>query len=123
MIRQVDDFLAEDTRWQNSLEECHPEVAFQMLNYGKELQYSKHTEEGIAERITILQSYGVDPILLFADFKPKQYEDVLDAVCHAVTVKLGCKNGFMSIPENPVCDIRGLKMQMFFGGKSITIDV
>ena len=47
--------------------------------------------------------------------KEKQYEDVLDAVCLAVSAKLGCENGFSSIPEDPSRDNRGLKMQMVFG--------
>ena len=115
MIRQVDEFLVSDIRWQNRLVESHPEVAFQLLNQGKGLQYSKHTESGIAERIGILQSYGIDPVPLFAEFSAKQYEDVLDAVCLAVTAKLGCENGFQTIPESPHCDSRGLKMQMAFG--------
>ena len=115
MVRQVDDFLTEDTRWKNRLVESHPEVAFQMLNNGSGLQYSKHTEEGIQERIAILQSYGVDPLPLFAGFAPKQYEDMLDAVCLAVSAKLGCENGFLTIPEKLACDSHGLKMQMVFG--------
>ena len=115
MIRQVDDFLAEDNSWKNRLVESHPEVAFQKLNGGNGLQHSKHRDAGIQERIAILQRYGVDPIPLFAEFTPKQYEDVLDAVCLAVSAKLGCENGFCTIPESPSCDSRGLKMQMVFG--------
>lgn len=115
MIRQVDEFLVSDTRWQNRLMESHPEVAFQRLNHGVGLRFSKHTEEGIAERVSILQSYGIDPMPVFAAFSAKQYEDILDAVCLALTAKLGCENGFQTIPENPVCDSRGLKMQMVFG--------
>ena len=115
MIQQVDDFLTEDTRWENRLVESHPEVAFQMLNNGRGLQYSKHTEEGLQERIAILQSCGVDPVPMFSEFAPKQQEDVVDAVCLAVSAKLGCDNGFRTIPENPVCDNHGLKMQMVFG--------
>ena len=115
MIREVDDFLAKNPGWQNRLLESHPEVAFQILNHGKGLQHSKHTEAGIAERVAILRSYGIDPVLLFAEFTAKQYEDILDAVCLAVSAKLGCENGFQTIPENPVCDSRGLKMQMVFG--------
>lgn len=115
MIRQVDEFLMSDTQWQNRLMESHPEVAFQLLNQGKGLQHSKHTEAGIAERVSILQSYGIDPMPVFAAFSAKQYEDILDAVCLAVTAKLGCEKGFQTIPENPVCDSRGLKMQMVFG--------
>ena len=90
-------------------------MAFQRLNQGKGLQYSKHTEQGIAERIAILRSNGIDPVPLFTGFTAKQCEDVLDAVCLAVTAKLGCENGFQTILENPVCDNRGLKMQMVFG--------
>ena len=115
MIHQVDEFLAEDKYWQNRLVESHPEVAFQLLNGGKGLNHSKHTDEGTQERIAILQQYGVDPFPLFTEFTPKQYEDVLDALCLAVSAKLGCENGFQTIPENPTCDSRGLKMQMVFG--------
>ena len=115
MIREVDDFLAKDPNWKNRLMESHPEVAFQMLNGGNGLQHSKHTDAGIQERITILQRHGVDPISLFTEFTPKQYEDVLDALCLAVSAKLGCENGFCTVPENPACDSRGLKMQMIFG--------
>ena len=115
MIREVDDFLAKNPGWQNRLMESHPEVAFQILNDGKGLQHSKHTEAGVAERVAILRFHGMDPVPLFAEFSAKQYEDVLDAVCLAVSAKLGCENGFSSIPENPYCDNRGLKMQMVFG--------
>lgn len=115
MIRHVDDFLAEDNSWKNRLVESHPEVAFQRLNGGNGLHHSKHTDAGIQERIAILQRYGIDPMPLFAEFTPKQYEDVLDAVCLAVSAKLGCENGFQTIPANPTCDSRGLKMQMVFG--------
>ena len=115
MVRQVDDFLLEEKYWQNRLVESHPEVAFQRLNGGNGLHHSKHTEAGIQERIAILRRYGVDPMPLFAEFTPKQHEDILDAVCLAVSAKLGCENGFETIPANPTCDSRGLKMQMVFG--------
>ena len=115
MIRQVDEFLTANPHWQNRLEESHPEVAFQILNGGKGLQYSKHTEEGLRERIAILRSYDFDPVPLFIGFTPKQYADILDAFCLALSAKLGYENGFRTIPEHPTCDSRGLKMQMVFG--------
>ena len=115
MIHQVDEFLAGDNYWQNRLVESHPEVAFQKLNVDKGLQHSKHTEAGIRERIAILQQYGVDLTPLFAEFNLKQYEDVLDALCLAVSARFGCENGFHTIPQLPACDSRGLKMQMVFG--------
>ena len=115
IIRQVDDFLLKEKYWQNRLVESHPEVAFKRLNGGKGLNHSKHTEAGIQERIVILQRYGVDPVPLFTEFTSKQYEDVLDALCLAVSAKIGCENGFQTIPANPTCDSRGLKMQMVLG--------
>ena len=115
MIRQVDNFLTGNPQWKNRLVESHPEVAFHLLNGGNGLQYSKHTGEGISERITILRSHGVDPSPLFADFSPMQYADVLDALCLAVSAKLGYENGFHTIPESPVHDSHSLKMQMLFG--------
>ena len=115
MIRQVDEFLEANPHWKNRLEESHPEVAFQILNGGKGLQYSKHTEEGLQERIAILRSYDFDPVPLFIGFTPKQYADILDAFCLALSAKLGYEKGFRTIPEHPTCDSRGLKMQIVFG--------
>ena len=115
MVRQVDEFLLEEKYWQNRLVESHPEVAFQRLDGGNGLQYSKHTDAGIQERIAILQRYGIDPVPLFTVFTPKQYEDVLDALCLAVSARKGVENGFKTIPTTPVTDCRGLKMQMVFG--------
>lgn len=115
MIRQVDEFLSANPHWKNRLMESHPEVAFQILNDGKGLQHSKHTEEGLQERITILRSNDFDPVPLFIGFTAKQYADVLDAFCLALSAKLGYENGFYTIPGKPTCDSRGLKMQMIFG--------
>ena len=73
------------------------------------MYHSKHTDAGIQERIAILQRYGVDPVPLFTEFTPKQYEDVLDAVCLAVSAKLGCENGFQMIQRNPSAIAEALK--------------
>lgn len=107
MIRQVDTFLRETPQWQNRLLESHPELAFQALNHGNGLVSSKHTPEGISERTAIIREY-------IPDFEPAQShaEDRLDAVCLAVTAKLGSESGFRTIPESPVCDSTGLKMQI-----------
>lgn len=119
MIRQVDEFLARHAGWKNRLAESHPEVAFQFLNDGKGLQYSKHSEEGLQERISILKGCGIDPGPVLADFRQKQHEDVLDALCLAATAKLGCERGFRTLPEKPASDSRGLKMRMVFGKQKI----
>ena len=115
MIRQVDAYLQENPTWKNRLLESHPEVAFQVLNDGTGLQHSKHSDEGIEERIRILLKHGIDPTPLFAEVTAKQREDVLDALCLALSAQLGCQNGFHTIPPKPTEDSTGLKMQMCFG--------
>ena len=115
MIRQVDQFLEQNSPWKNRLVESHPEVAFQMLNRGVGLRYSKHTPEGIAERTAILRQYGIDVAPVLTGVKPKQHEDVLDALCLAVSAKMGIENGFVTFPEVPVLDKKGLSMRMVVG--------
>ena len=107
-IRQVDEFLLQNPKWQNRLLESHPECAFQALNNGNGIEYSKHSEEGIKLRRDILSKYvyNVDELLGMVSGQAK--EDMLDALCLAITAKLGCK----SIPENPSEDDKGLKMQI-----------
>lgn len=107
-IRQVDEYLHNNPNWKNKLLESHPECAFQALNNGEGLEFSKHTQEGIELRVKILSKYvkNVKPLLMMT---PKEArEDILDALCLAITSKIGVK----SIPENPKTDNAGLKMQI-----------
>lgn len=115
MIRQVDSYLQQNPAWKNRLLESHPEVAFQSLNNGMGLLHSKHSDEGIEERIQILLKYGIDPTPLFAQVASKQREDVLDALCLALSAQLGCRYGFRTIPNQANCDKQGIHMKMTFG--------
>ena len=115
MIRQVDAYLQENPIWKGRLMESHPEVAFQLLNNGIGLLHSKHSEAGIGERIGILHKHGVDAVPLLAEVSLKQREDVLDALCLALSARLGCQYGFRTIPSQAHCDKRGIHMKMTFG--------
>lgn len=107
-IKDVDEFLNANPEWQNRLLESHPECAFQALNNGQGLDSSKHSDEGIELRSQILSKYvrNVKDLLMMTSSSAR--EDVLDALCLAVTAKVGYK----SIPENPKTDSKGLKMQI-----------
>lgn len=107
-IRQVDEFLQKNPAWKNKLLESHPECAFQALNNGKGLDFSKHADEGIDLRTKILSKYVDNVELLISTASKKAREDILDALALAVTAKLGYK----PIPENPKFDNNGLKMQI-----------
>lgn len=107
-IRQVDEFVCQNTEWREKLVESHPECAFQALNHNKGLLYSKHTDAGIAERISILKEYvcNVDSLLL--GVKDNQREDLLDALCLAVTAS----KPFESVQEEIYYDSKGLPMRI-----------
>lgn len=115
MIRQVDTYIQAHPEWRDRLMESHPEVVFQKLNHDQGLECSKHTYVGQMERAHILESYGLDIQPLLRQFSEKQREDVLDAAALALSAQLGCQNGFQTIPEHPVEDRTGLKMQIVYG--------
>lgn len=107
-IKQVDSFLQSNLEWKERLIESHPECAFQALNGGKGIETSKHTPEGIEERIAILSQY-VFNVRELVDFVSKsKKEDILDSLCLAVTSKFG----YVSIPKKPVRDSKGLPMRI-----------
>ena len=97
-IRQVDAFLQKNPEWKTRLVESHPECAFQSLNGDNGLPFSKHTDDGIALRCEILAKYVSNIDVLMNSIGKKRQNDMLDALCLAVTAKLG----FKSITE-PVC--------------------
>lgn len=80
---------------------------------------NKKTEEGIDRRFEVLSRYyeKTDEIreVLYSDDKLKGIkDDIIDALCLAITGMLGYKNGFKTIPQNPMKDSRGLFMQMVY---------
>lgn len=107
-IKQVDSFLQSNLEWKERLIESHPECAFQALNGGKGIETSKHTPEGIEERIAILSQYVFNVRELVDSVSKSKKEDILDSLCLAVTSKFG----YVSIPKNPVRDSKGLPMRI-----------
>ena len=107
-VRQVDSFLANSPEWKERLVESHPECAFQALNGGNGLIYSKHTDEGRLERIDILKNYVSNIESVVCSAPSKLIEDLLDAACLAVTSRRGYE---------PLCpavyrDSRGIPMRI-----------
>jgi predicted RNase H-like nuclease len=124
-IREIDELLLAFPEYKEKLVESHPELCFAVLaSTGKDdvlpIPKSKYTREGMHDRIEILKSF-YDKTDAFIEYTFNQLglsrmkEDCIDALCLAVMGMLGSKNGFVSIPENPGRDSRGLKMQMQYG--------
>ena len=107
-IKQVDSFLQSNPEWEERLIESHPECAFQALNGEKGIETSKHTPEGIEERIAILSQYVFNVRELVDSVSKSKKEDILDSLCLAVTSKFG----YASIPKKPVRDSKGLPMRI-----------
>ena len=112
-IRELDDWLVNPDR-RGEWWECHPEVAFAQLNSGVALGASKKSEEGQAERMTLLADLpGVNTALERAikNYKRKDLlpDDCIDALVCLLTAKRDPHQRIL-IPATPDKDERGLTM-------------
>lgn len=114
-MRELDNFLNERDVYKNVIKESHPEVCFARLN-GSVVMSKKAEKEGMSERVHILKKYV--PILSEAYIlqKTKEYkcnaDDIVDAICLAVTTNLNIQGKAETIPSRPQKDRMGLEMQM-----------
>ncbi len=114
-MREVDEFLCSHIQYKNKIRECHPEVCFAGLN-GSVVMSRKSTAKGLTERLQILRKYL--PELSETEIKDKAREhrcnedDIVDAICLAVTANLSVQGKTSVIPDNPSEDTSGLKMQL-----------
>ena len=119
-MREIDEFLSNNPQWKNRLIEGHPEICFAKLNYDKAILENKTKPDGQNKRLEILQKYYSNSALVINKFLTdvparKKIDDVIDALCLAITGIIGLENGFGTIPEVPMEDKRGIKMQMVYG--------
>lgn len=116
-IKQVDTFLQDNPQWKNRLLESHPEFCFYLLNGGIPLGDSKRDNNGLNKRMDILKGYFsesqavIETYLQQNKFR-KKIDDVLDALCLAIVGRLGCNNGFRTVPDLTCHDCTGLNMQI-----------
>jgi predicted RNase H-like nuclease len=118
-IREVDVFLKKCLSARDKIKESHPELCFRMLS-GKAMKHNKRKIMGQAERIGVLEPLYAQTgeIIEFAisSFKKKDVapDDIIDALCLAVTGLIGLERGFATIPQVPEKDSHGLDMQMIY---------
>lgn len=114
-IRELDEFLNEHREYKNVICESHPELCFARLN-GDVLTSRKKEFFGFSERAHILSEYlGMENLEGMWN-KAKELrcnpDDIIDAVCLAVTAGLKAQNMCETVPADPKADARGLLMQM-----------
>ena len=114
-IRELDVFLRDHPDYKNRILESHPEVAFARLN-GSVVMSRKKEEPGPSERIHILSEFlEAKELSGFYDKAKKlgcNQDDLIDAVCLAVTGALYAHGQCETIPEKPEADEKGLLMKL-----------
>ena len=94
--------------------ESHPELCFWALAGDEPLAHSKHTEEGLEERLRLLESvYGPR----VRELKPPRgaaRDDVYDALVLAWTASHVAAGTAVHLPSEPQRDARGLRMEMVY---------
>ncbi|WP_206812923.1 DUF429 domain-containing protein [Paradesulfitobacterium ferrireducens] len=118
-IKEIDKFVSDFPEYKNHLVESHPELCFAMLNSGEPIYDNKHTYQGARKRIELLSRYydKTEEIISYANNSPKLMnclDDVIDALCMAVTGMIAHDNLLKTIPENPMMDKQGILMQMVY---------
>lgn len=117
-IREVDLFLAAEPQYIGRIREAHPEYSFSILNGGIP-QLSKKTERaGFEQRRQVLWRYfnraprALDEIM--QQYPQAILDDFVDAMVLAVLGSIGLQNGFLTIPELPQKDSRGVPMEIVY---------
>lgn len=114
-IKEVDVFLTSHPEYKNIILESHPELAFSRMK-GAILVSKKKEITGFIEREALLAEYMDKSQLVGMWEKARQIgcapDDILDAICMAVTAAMNAHGMCETIPAKPVEDSKGLKMQM-----------
>ena len=117
-IAEVDNLLPREAAPQ--VREVHPEICFWALNGERPVGPSKHSDEGIEERLRVLERVEPRTRAIF-DAGRRRFrsnavgrDDILDALVAAVTARRGWPDGFHTLPANPPQDARGLRMEMVY---------
>ena len=122
-MAELDRFLQEHPEYRDRICESHPEVCFARLNGNRAIEIKKSRSKGVSLRTKVLEKYlepgALDDIKALAKNNNCKPDDVLDAVCLAVTARLKAEGKCESIhgkvdlgKEGSLIDNKGFRMQM-----------
>jgi predicted RNase H-like nuclease len=114
-MREVDAYLARSGS-HPPIREMHPEVCFWALAGFRQLAYGKLTPRGHAERTAILKrfvgdAHNIEQKILQAHPRIVGKDDILDAICGAVT---GLSRVLSTLPSAPTVDAKGRPMEVVY---------
>ncbi len=104
-IREVSEFLSQNSEWRQKLRESHPELCFRELNRGAPVGESKKTPAGRNVRLTLLKRLSPNADEFFEQtrqaFRHSQVadHDIVDAMVLALHAAMSERYGLVSIPE------------------------
>lgn len=118
-ILEIDALLRADTGLCARVIECHPEFSFCRLNGGVPMQAPKKIKgavnpAGIAERVGLLERYGLDGDL-FAKAPPRgaAMDDLVDAAVNLVMARRHTEGRTRPFPDPPLQDRHGLRVAIY----------
>ncbi|OXA93391.1 DUF429 domain-containing protein [Flavobacterium hercynium] len=117
-IKELDELLLQNQQLQSRFRESHPEVAFHFLNHKLSMEFNKKTEAGQLERLKLLSQFSENIDVIYHNtiqkFKRKDVakDDIIDALCLAVTLEEIVKNDISLESENK--DDKNISMQINF---------
>ena len=114
-IRELDIFLNDHPEYKYKILESHPEVDFARLN-GAVLMSRKQEEPGPSQRTAVLSEF-LDKKDLYGMYDNAKelgckQDDLIDAICLAVTGALYAHGQYETIPAEPMQDEKELHMQL-----------
>lgn len=123
-IRELDEFLSNHPEYKNRILESHPELDFARL-HGSVVLSRKKEFTGFSERAAILKKYLPGESFSGMWDRAKELhcnpDDLLDAICLAVTAALSSQGMCETIPAEPEQDDTGLYMKLTIPKKNIGI--
>ena len=116
-IHEMDDLLQKKPELRPFIREIHPEICFHALAGGFPMQHKKRSEEGYADRLTLIKAHVSDAEALIKKVhdgyrrNEVKRDDILDAMAAAVMGKIS-KGCLQTLPKNPEIDQTGLPMEI-----------
>ena len=114
-IREIDTLLRETPSPRQRVFESHPEIAFLILNGGKEMRWKKSSLEGQEERCQVLLACGFDASFLSQLPAPRSEakpDDFLDACVLSLVAGRIARGEAVSYPGPPETDVYGLRISI-----------
>jgi predicted RNase H-like nuclease len=119
-IAQVDSILIRNVSLQSRFKETHPEICFWGLNTHQTMNHKKDTDEGIKERLKVLNRFSENAGDFFNEVRNQHFkknvksDDIVDAMVAALTAALSIRGTLQTLPQTPETDSYGLRMEIVF---------